>query len=41
MRSSVVFVRIYLQHAGILYIDSSTYVLAIYGLLTYSSFELL
>jgi Transposase IS4 len=33
------FVRIYLQHAGMLYIDSSTYVLAIYGLLTCSSFE--
>jgi hypothetical protein len=34
-----VFVRIYLQHAGMLYIDSSAYVLAIYGLLTCSSFE--
>jgi hypothetical protein len=30
-------VGIYLQHAGMLYIDSSTYVLVIYGLLTCSS----
>jgi hypothetical protein len=30
-------VRIYLQHAGKLYIDSSTYVLVIYGLLICSS----
>jgi hypothetical protein len=37
MQSSVIIVRIYLQHAGMLYIDPSTYVLVIYGLLICSS----
>jgi hypothetical protein len=37
MRSSVIIVRIYLQHAGMLYIDPSTYVLVIYELLICSS----